>query len=349
VHEPFQDTAPLKIFNLDLHQSVIEDIKDIANRLYGPKIEITNWSISDHNHYFKKPTAQVKYIGQNTWRNFDMEMVENFQQEYDEFLKGFDAFVVTFTPVFAMLFEKYGKPIIIVNACRYDQPFCWNNNTAMLKLFHMSLKRMEQSNQMIMISNSLADQKYLKDGADIDSIHIPSLCLYTNAQYSGSSGLGAMMFSKELYAEINALPNSEGLVERPPNYEFRDLVKYKGIVHMPYEVSTMSIFEQYFAGIPLFFPEKEFYKKCVSEGKANLISQYNSWGRPLTNDEMNKWLDNADYYNFKYIKYFSSFEDCIEKVNSFVDTEKEERLAHIEQVKQGAMNQWRNIFDKIIG
>ena len=348
IQERFQDSAPYKIFNLDLHQSVIEDVKNIASRLYGSKIEITNWSISAHNHYFNKPTAEVKYISQDTWRSFDMEMIENFQQEYDEFLKGFDAFIVTFSPVFAMLFEKYGKPIIIVNACRYDQPFCWNNNTAMLKLFHMSLKRMEQSKQMIMISNNLAEQAYLKRGADIDSIYIPSLCLYTNAQYSNPSNDEYIIFENKILDEIRRQPNSEKLVRRPENYKFQDLTEYKGIVHMPYDVSSMSLFEQYFAGIPLFFPEKEFYKKCVREGRVQFIALYNAWERAPTNEELDSWLSNADYYNFKHIQYYTSFEDCVEKVNSFVDTGKEERLMHIEQVKQNAMGDWKKIFDSLL-
>ena len=33
-----------RIFNLDLHISVIKDIKDICKQLYGDTIEITNWN-----------------------------------------------------------------------------------------------------------------------------------------------------------------------------------------------------------------------------------------------------------------------------------------------------------------
>ena len=348
VREQFQDTAPFKVFNLDLHQSVIEDIKNIFATLYGGKVEITNWSISNHNHYFGKPTAQVKVITQDSWKNIDTNMIEQFQEEYDSVLSEYDAFVVTHTPVFAMLYEKYGKPIIVVNTCRYDQPFCWNNNASMLKLFHMALKRMNDSGQLIAISNNLADQKYLKDGAGIDSTHIPSLCQYTNAHYSNPTRADVMIFSTDVTPHIKSVPNSEALIKRPENYKFTDLIEYKAIVHMPYEVSTMSIFEQYFAGIPLFFPTKEFYKKCISEGKANLIFLYNSWGRPLTNTEMDTWLDKSDYYTFKYINYYSSFEDCVAQINSYTDANKEERLSHIEQVKEKVLNDWRSVLGKIL-
>jgi hypothetical protein len=277
-----------------------------------------------------------------------MDMIEKFQQEYDKILTQYDAFVVTFSPVFAMLFEKYNKPIIIVNACRYDQPFCWNNNTTMLKLLNMSLKRMQVSGQAIIISNNRGDQQYLKDGAGIDSILIPSLCLYTNAKYGTPSKNNVMVFENKIYNEIKSKDTKNIIVSRPSKYEFKELTDYKGIIHMPYDVSSMSLFEQYFAGIPLFFPEREFYKKCVKEGKVEFIAQYNAWGRTLNNDELERWLQNADYYHFKYITYYSSFEECVTKANAFIDTEKDARLKWIESVKEKAFEDWKGILDPIV-
>ena len=337
----------IKVFNLDLHVAVIEDIKDIINSLYGTNVEITNWSISGSNASFKKPTAEVKHVNQDTWKNINIDMIQAFQAEYDEFLKGFDAFIVTFSPVFAMLYEKYGKPIIVINACRYDQPFCWNKNTEMLNLFHESLKRMDVSNQMIMVSNNKGDQKYLKDRSKIDSIYIPSLCLYTNAHYNNPSKDEYIMFGGGLSDKLKALAHSEKLVNRPENYEFPDLAQYKGIIHMPYDVSAMALFEQYSAGIPLFFPEKEFYKKCVQEG-TQFVALYDSWDRKPTNEELDMWLANADYYQFKYINYYTSFEDCVDKINKFVDTDKDARLGWIFKVKHQALDDWKQLLDPII-
>jgi hypothetical protein len=336
----------IKLFNLDLHVAVIEDIKNIMNTLYGSNVEITNWSISGANASFKKPTAEVKHVNPDTWKNIDMAMIKRFQDEYDEFLKGFDAFIVTFSPVFVMLYEKYGKPIIVINATRYDQPFCWNKNTEMLNLFHESMKRMQESKQMIMVSNNKGDQKYLKDRANIDSIYIPSLCLYTNAHYNNPSKDVFMAFAN--IEALKAVKNSEKIAPRPGNYEFSDLAEYRGIIHMPYEISTMAGFEQYFAGIPLFFPEKEFYKKYVQDGKVQFVSLYDSWDRIATNEELDMWLANADQYNFKYINYYTSLEDCVDKINNFVDTDKEVRLAWIEEVKKKTFDDWKKLLDPIM-
>ena len=40
-------------------------------------------------------------------------------------------------------------------------------------------------------------------------------------------------------------------------HTYRHLAKYRGIIHVPYQISVMSIFEQYRMNIPMFFPSPE--------------------------------------------------------------------------------------------
>ena len=331
-----------KIFNLDLHISVIEDLSTILKNIYGDKVELTNWSISGSNHLLGKASTDVKIVNQGSWKNFDMKMISDFQNEYDSFLSGFDAFVVTHTPVFAMLYEKYGKPIIVVNSCRYDQPFCWNKNTEMLNRFNEALKRMQSSGQLIIVSNNIPDQTYLKERAGVDSIYIPSLCMYTGAKYNPTREEFTLFENKV----FDKFPYSPLLVKRTDNFSFKDLFEYKGLVHMPYDISSMSLFEQYFAGVPLFFPTKEFYKECIKNSIVDFIVRYDSWGQILADDEIEKWLKDADYYKFTYINYYSSFQDCIDKLKSFVDNDKLLRLEHIEKVKSDTIEKWKKIWDE---
>lgn len=335
---------PKKLFNLDLHQSVIEDVKDIVKTLYGNNIEITNWSISNHNHYFGKPTADVKHVNQSTWRDFDMDMIKRFQDEYDTMLSTYDGFIISHTPVFMMLYEKYNKPIIVINSCRYDQPFCWNKNTKMLEALKASIQRMNASKQLIMVSNNLADQLYIKENTGVEGIYIPSMCLYTNTKYNPKKS-SHVIFNNKVK---DMFPKSSVLVQRPDNYTFNDLLEYNSIIHLPYDISAMALFEQYFAGMPLFFPTKEFYKKLIKNNEVEFIVRYDKWGESLSDEEIEKWLKNADYYNFKYINYYSSFEDCVSKVEAFKDTEKDARLQHIEGVKKDTLDKWKKIFDEHI-
>lgn len=131
-----------------------------------------------------------------SWYGFDQDMVDRFVERYGAFLAEFDGFIVTHTPVFVRLFESFGKPIILVNTCRYDQPFCYNGNDAELQTLHACLRNLRDRGLLIAISNNRADQDYLRLGADIASVRIPSLCLYTGV--SVCAGAHALARSRSL-------------------------------------------------------------------------------------------------------------------------------------------------------
>lgn len=330
---------PKKYFNLDLHISVIQDIIYIFNKLFGPTVKIINWSISGHNWVFGKSTQNVKIINQYSWRNINHEMITEFQKEYDEYLEQFDGFIVTHTPVLAMIYEKYKKPIIMINSCRYDQPFCWSNKSN--EWLNAGLKRMYNSGQLIAISNNKGDQQYLLDGANIPSIHIPSLCLYTGVKYKP-------VFNAQFvcYGDRKIFPKSSLLVEKPASgYTWNDLYSYKGIVHVPYEISTMSLFEQYSAGVPLFLPSKEFYKKCIENGIMQLGSDYST----INKKGIDYWLDRADYYdstNFTEIYYYNSFIELIYMLENY-DKLPSRNLININNRSNEILLKWSEILYNI--
>jgi hypothetical protein len=321
-----------KIFNLDLHISVIQDVKHIFHHLFGPTVEITNWSISGHNWVFNAPTPDVAIINQASWRGIDPSMIAAFQTHYDSFLRGFDAFIVTHTPVFAAIFEKYDKPVLLVNSCRYEQPFGWTGDLRGWGWLNTVLKRMSVKGQLANVSNNKADRDYLQLGAGVESVHIPSLCLYTNATYAPTKP------SFVCHGDRSFFPPHHLLEAKPSmGYSWSELYSYKGIVHIPYEMSTMSLFEQYSAGVPLWLPSRAFYETCIREARMPFGSIYASRGPlalagPLS--DLGFWLDRADYYdplNFKHVRYYDSAADLLRQLEQFELTpaERAERSAWI--------------------
>jgi hypothetical protein len=333
-------TKPLKLFNLDLHISVIEDIKDICQRLFGNQVEITNWSISQHNWVFDKPTPPIEAITAANWKTFSHQHIQSFHKAYDDWLSTFDGFVVTHTPVFAMLFEKYNKPILIVNTCRFDQPFCWFKNPAMEEALTKTLRRLTQSGQATLLSNNYADQWYLQRKTSIPSKVLSSLCLYTKALYVPTKDTFVY------YGDKTLKPNVKALVDKPPKgYSWQDLFSYRGIVHSPYEMSTMSIFEQYWAGVPLWFPTKEFYKNCICEAKMEFASPYDlGEDDPISEPELDQWLPLADFYRLPYINYYSSYEDLEQQLATYKDINCEERFAFLEHTINHTLSHWYMVF-----
>ena len=65
----------------------------------------------------------------------------------------------------------------------------------------------------------------------------------------------------KILCENNNLIQKNNFINQ--NYKWEDLYKCKAMLHLPYEISTMSIFEQYSANIPLIFPSKVFLKKLL--------------------------------------------------------------------------------------
>ena len=110
----------LRFFNLDLHISVIADVRYIFEQQGH---EVVDWSISGHTWVFGRERTVVDIVNQDTWANLSPEMCNQFYDRYKDFLNQFDGFIVTHSPAFALLYEKCNKPIIIVNSTRYEQPF----------------------------------------------------------------------------------------------------------------------------------------------------------------------------------------------------------------------------------
>jgi hypothetical protein len=338
----------MRFFNLDLHISVIEDVKWALNALYGSKVEVTNWSVSGHNWVFGKPTPTVEHVNQNTWHQINMDRIKAFQTRYDDMLRGYDGFIVTHTPVFCMLYEKYGKPVILVNSCRYEQPFCWTGDIDMWNQLNLCLRRMAASGQLKAVSNNKADQAYLLAATGVPSVHIPSLCLYTGAIYNPRRSEVVVFGDRSLF------PPHPLLVEKPKDHTWQQLFEYNAIVHLPYEISTMSMFEQVSAGVPLFLPTRQFLEELIGSGKLQLISQY-ARRYPKTLESFyvnyNRWLELADWNDWPFVYRFDSFEDLLRQVEGFSESEERcvEKRAWLFERRVKVLAEWQKLTRGLLG
>jgi hypothetical protein len=322
---PFGRKAPppngLKLFNICSHHAVISDVKDVLARIYGDKVVVTDWRINkmDGSCFGFAPAAMnvggvahadeslggpmlLNYV---TWLGINIQLIEQFVGRYGLELSVYDGFIVTHSPVFCRLFESFGKPIIMVNSCRYDMPYCCTGNLEERHELNACLRRLQAKGLLVAISNNKADQAYLKLGSGIDSVHIPSLCAYTNVSYNPEfaqhqkplitseqtqivppyvetllkdAGILRASVMDNGTAPKRLLQHSQPL--QPPSPAQKEkwrlatgsvqatpwtvIYQRKALVHFPYEVSTMSNFEQYTAGVPLLFPSKRFLTELAN-------------------------------------------------------------------------------------
>lgn len=318
----------MKLFCMDLHISVIADFKSIFR-----DVEIVDWCLSGHAWVFGRRQDNPAIINPKTWEKLDETMITNFQAHYDTFLQEFDGFIVGYAGGFAMIYEKYNKPIFMLNAVRYDIPFCFSKDVAMRKKYNECLARLYARKLLTIVSNNRGDQEYTRLGCGVQPEYLPSLCLYTRMRYTPTKDT----FFVYNWTCQESLPDHPLLTKRSGPFAWNDLASYKGIVIFPYEISLMSLFEQFSAGIPMFFPSKTFMKKSH-----RLISNEGYWGSQLldeykscTNDF---WIEHSDMYttflspntfyfdsvshlfellrNFKYVDDFNSRQAYIANVKA---------------------------------
>jgi hypothetical protein len=350
-NEHFTDKK-ITLFNIDLHISVIEDFIFI-NKLINSNINIENNSISNHAHIMGKQLSD-KYLTNNNWIGIlnNKKELQSFYEKNKMDLEKYDGFVITHTPSFILLYEKFNKPIIIINSCRYENPFM--NNLEKWKELNKVIQNMFNKKLLTIVSNNKADQKYFLMGNGINSIHIPSLCLYTKAKYKNKINKFV------LFDRFNIIPDNKLFIKKEnlkQNYSWEELYSYKGIIHIPYEISTMSIFEQYSANVPLFFPSKNFIKKLVKEKKIKLQSKYSNiylpeLEQPLGTNNYDFWINNADFYdknNMKHIQYFDSVQHLLNLLVSTNTNKISKFMASHNKIREkNVKNEWNNIINNSI-
>ncbi len=149
---------------MDVHISVIADFKTAC-----PDVEVVDWCLSGHAWAMKRAQDHPDHINPHTWKNLDETMIKQFQDRYDSFLRTFDGFITCHVPAFAMIYEKYDKPILMINSCRYDLPFCFTKDMVMRQRFHECLQRIQL--RLTIVSNNKGDQMYTLSGTGIRCRH----------------------------------------------------------------------------------------------------------------------------------------------------------------------------------
>ena len=163
-----------RVFNLDLHIGVIADLdKELKNS----QIEMTQWSISTHNHLVpgRLPISDpVCHVNARKWHLMDSEAILKFQSRYKKFLNSFDGFVCTYSPTFSELYKGLNKPILIVAATRYEAPY--TDRQGEWDRFNKYLCSGVKNSKIQLYANNLGDADYIDYFTGIKPRVVPSLC-----------------------------------------------------------------------------------------------------------------------------------------------------------------------------
>jgi len=355
----------MKFFNIDLHISIIADMKKIFSDLGH---EVYDKSLSEHTWVFNRKKDSVPMLDNGRWmhlspQQFSDEFYNSYKNMFDDKI---DAFIVTYPPVFSLLYKHFNRPIIINNPIRYEWPFSFRKDD--WEQFNVFLREGVDNKKIFLVANNLHDKKYMEDFIEREVEHIPSICDYYGDYYEPNDN-HFIYYSRNKISEItnDKIKYKDDIFK---SHKHSDLVNCKGIIHIPYQISYMSIFEQYTANIPLFLPTKEFLMEIYKENKYSVLKEV-SWnnycgekshsfiqynGKHDPNDYNNyeaveEWLKYADFYDqewMPHITYFSSFEELNKLVNE-IDTKEISNKMKIFNEKRKILiyNKWKNLINKI--
>jgi hypothetical protein len=309
-----RSSKPL-LFNIDLHISVM---RDLNQELIKQKIDSIRWSISGSNRFVRplyKISDPVEVLNSDTWAGLDSDLISRFEERYSTFLRKFDGFVVTHTPAFSQLYRSFDKPILVINSTRYEAPYTanpvsWNELDSYL-VDSVAKKK------MLLVSNNRGDADYLKFKTGISSDTVPSFCDYTKLKWV-PGGKHKVIVSRSLEVEqlIEDVTGGEWIGIRRAlgeNYTWKQFLDVKEVFYVPYNISTMSLFELATAGVPVKVPSRNLLKKMASiySGVLSELSYFqiraldteglsigdpNNYSSDLFHDW---WLDRADFYDSK--------------------------------------------------
>ena len=312
------------MFTLDLHTSVVRDLRESLEKYH---IRVERYSISAASHLFNEPNLRLPYISGKSWRSIGEDEIRDFQRFFKAVLKNAHCFLVTYTFSFVLIFENLGKPILTVNATRYESPFTLDENS--FKNLNDKLQDLSESGLLSVISNNAGDRDYLNWFTGIDSKHIPSLCSYS-AKHVPSNGTWLILCRNlDLGRQISQKTSNARTVEEvfPRGYSHEDFAKFAGVILVPYNISTMRLFELSTSGMPVRIPNDGLLKEWSSlPGVLSELSWVQvlgakcpSWLKDTPADPewpefLDWWLERADW---KYKEFFPnvSIFDSLHELN----------------------------------
>ena len=277
------DRFQLVFWSNDYHISPINDLKNLLQPL---GVRFIDKSLSGHCHVTNtcegRKTLRVISKG-NAMELADPTLVQRFFEAYrdDVEMKSVDAFVCFHPTAMCELFVPFNKTLIVIASTRYElgrfgveRWTQWNKNLIQIAANPMN----------VVGANNKYDLEYIRYFTGIESLQLlPSFCGYLTDKYSPTRP-GFLLapihqgdFSNQFMAEfgkscrkVNCTVELAHLRDKYPVYKYSDLTAHQAIVYVPYQVSVMSLFEQYRMNIPLIFPSIDLLAKWQQQHMVSL-------------------------------------------------------------------------------
>jgi hypothetical protein len=346
---------PLKFFGLDHHHAVLWDAKQILRPL-GVTLDFT-WLCDGRPPVNEAvPGEEPPFRRSLDIYNSDpgLPLDPDFRKRILE--REYDAVITAHSLVTTLRLRDLGLPMIHINSTRFGNG--WILDSGKHQYLVEEIRKLFQENRLKLVHNNWGDQGYVRQFFQglqpQQEVVCPSLCesilrirnvspkpskyLIWDTRQVLLKGDGSP-FMKNLYKSLKGFfvdkIDSQAILLAcnkdylPEGY----LDQYTAVIHLPYNISTMSIFQQTRANIPVWVPSPKLLKEIwmdIREPNELSWTSFQSdrntetWKAPSYLDDIRKeevidwWIKRCDFYDEKkmpFVFHFDSIEDLINRLD----------------------------------
>lgn len=261
---------------------------------------------------------------------------------------NYDMIITSHCMRYPLHFINSGLPLIHVNSTRFAGGITC---TPEFKILCEQIGSAISSGQLRVIHNNLADKWYFEQYIPLKQFPvISSLCTsplrfqieVPKCQENSKQFLiwdtryhiidkNASKTLRAISAALkgSAISTSELSTEKQSYLDDDMLEPFQAVIHIPYNISTMSCFEQASANIPIWVPTPEFLERILLDPEEySELSWYSfsittrsrsEWPDQVWNpDVVKEFVTRSDFYCkvFKNVLFFSSVQDLVDKIGS---------------------------------
>jgi hypothetical protein len=337
---PMSVRKTVVVWTNDFHISTIGNVKKL---LQEDGVTFIDKSLSGHCHITGTCATDLKVLNYRNGISPDTATRRQFADAYanDTQFSSVDIVMCFHPSAMCELFMPLGKRLFVIATTRYEMG---RESIVQWSQWNTNLVKIAADGRNVVAANNQYDAKYIEFFTGISPLLLPSF-IAVEEKYSGTSSdvLVAEMHSDASNVIMSKLkeisPRFRSVRGKYNRYTFSQLCDNTAIVHFPYQTSIMSLFEQYSMGIPVIVPTPEYLwqlhdrydivtertwhrVRTGSRPKASMILGVHK-GIPDPNDDLSKeaflhWVKYADFYQWKHIQQFGSWEelsDLLKKSN----------------------------------
>lgn len=376
---------PLRLFGMDHHHAVLWDVKQILRPL-GARLDFY-WLCDGRPPVNEALPCEIPQF-KSSLDIYRPPPMNPLSSEFKEFVKqnNYDGVCTSHSLVTSHKLKELGLPLLHVNSTRFGND--WIQAPEKHAMLVKSLHDMLQRQQLHVLHNNKGDQQYFRQYFPYVPVQqellVPSLCesllrlrvrskrpvklliwdtRQTLLQPDGSP------FMKELYTKAkgllgDAIESQAILLANQQGYLPEGFLEdYTAVIHIPYNVSTMSITQQLRANIPVWVPSPDLLEKIWSDSKepnelswcmfaAGSESKASVMDHARDPVVVKQWCKAADFYlphpcllQFHSVDQLletamtTDYEECVQKSEELQVQSRQEIIAAWEQMLKGLNKQ----------